>query len=150
MMRANTRKLVISAVLLACCCSTLPWQTAAQGLDFDPRASLGASSLQQQLTEVYKNSVAWKRALASSPADACSDRAGSLCASRGGSLQATAQLLVASSPQAFDARQPGHMGGFSAVGPVKDQGDCSSCVSFAVSAGTLLAEGLCASFSSLC
>lgn len=39
-----------------------------------------------------------------------------------------AQLLMATSPQAFDARSSSQMGGFSAVGQVKDQGDCNTCV----------------------
>lgn len=42
------------------------------------------------------------------------------------------QLLLAASPQAFDSRNFALMGGFSAVGQVKDQGECNSCVSFAV------------------
>lgn len=39
-----------------------------------------------------------------------------------------AQLMIATSPPAYDARNRAHNGGFSAVGPVKDQADCNTCV----------------------
>eukprot|EP00878_Enallax_costatus_P014857 GHUV01015552.1.p2 GENE.GHUV01015552.1~~GHUV01015552.1.p2 ORF type:complete len:244 (+),score=35.84 GHUV01015552.1:2153-2884(+) len=66
-------------------------------------------------------------------AAACSRRAGSLCSAADvQSVAAAAELLVATSPAMFDARNRTMMGGFSAVGPVKNQGQCSSCVAFVV------------------
>jgi hypothetical protein len=41
-------------------------------------------------------------------------------------------VKMATSPASYDARIPAMTGGFSAVGPVKDQGNCTTCVAFAV------------------
>jgi hypothetical protein len=49
---------------------------------------------------------------------ACSATSGSLC----GSASEQAELLLATAPQAYDARSK--FSSVQVVGPVKDQGDC--------------------------
>jgi len=63
----------------------------------------------------------------------CSKNSGSLCATQqSNALEQKSTLLVASSPQVYDARSPGQMGGFTAVGTPKSQQECNACVAFAV------------------
>lgn len=93
-----------------------------------PDAYLGASSVQQRLENLYGASKAWRDSFAKdAQRSQCSAAAGSLCASHGQTVEQAAQLLMATSPRAFDARSSSQNGGFSAVGPPKDQGGCSAC-----------------------
>ncbi|KAI8467901.1 MAG: hypothetical protein J3K34DRAFT_523368 [Monoraphidium minutum] len=101
------------------------------GLAPDDEALAGASAADRALQTAFAQSGAWKRSFTANTAGACRNQRGSLCAS-GLSLAQRAQLLMATSPQAYDARRAKDVGDFSAVGPVEDQGDCTTCVSFTV------------------
>lgn len=102
----------------------------AQGLNNDPDSWLGATSAQAKLEAMYRGSIAFRNAYKLKASTACSSQKGSLCAAQTWDMKA--QLLMATSPQAFDARQPEQMGGFSAVSSVKDQQGCNTCVAFTV------------------
>lgn len=74
------------------------------------------------LSPMRSKSQSFRRAYASgSAASVCSKSGGSLCSSSGQTLADKAALLIATSPQAFDARSGSSMGGFSAVAQPKDQ-----------------------------
>ena len=110
-----------------CLLVTAP-EALGQGLLHDPKTALGAISAFQAAKDIYKHSQAFRRNYKLSRARACSRESGSLCASgRGG--QEESQLLMATSPQAYDSRKAAE---FSIVGPVKDQGRCSACMAFTV------------------
>ncbi|KIZ01957.1 hypothetical protein MNEG_6002 [Monoraphidium neglectum] len=81
----------------------------------------------------------WKPALRG----ACKGDSSSLCGSASfGSEQARDALLLATSPTAFDGRlSRGAAGKSSVISPPGDQGDCSACVSFAVTAAAEAAMG---------
>eukprot|EP00775_Hariotina_reticulata_P012121 gene12121-12260_t len=106
---------------------------SGQGLENDPDASLGASKAQKRLAAMYGQSVAFRRSYAKAKAQTatvCNAQSGSLCANSNAEQKAT--LLMATSPQVFDARSAQQMGGFTAVGAPKSQGDCNTCVAFAL------------------
>eukprot|EP00878_Enallax_costatus_P023439 GHUV01024932.1.p1 GENE.GHUV01024932.1~~GHUV01024932.1.p1 ORF type:complete len:287 (+),score=19.82 GHUV01024932.1:132-992(+) len=122
-----TRAIVVAAFIVGI------WLTTCegQGLEDSPRAVLGASSSQARLEAVYRQSQAFRIAYRNRPSF-CSKASGSLCASSGASTEQKAVLEMATSPLAYDARNPQNTGGFKAIGPVKDQGDCNTCVAFVV------------------
>ena len=104
-------------------------EALGQGLVQDPKATLGAPGALQALSRLYKDSKAWRKVYKYSRARACSKQSGSLCSSAYGSQQDAQLLLMATSPQAYDSRKAAV---HTVVGPVKDQGLCSSCMAFAV------------------
>lgn len=117
--RRRRRPGAATALLLALLAAALlPRATRGQGLAYDPNAAMGATAAQLKLEQIYAKSKAWKDAFKSSPST-CSTDAGSLCGAAGDSMAASAQLMMATSPQAFDARRDN--GDFSAVGPIKNQ-----------------------------
>jgi hypothetical protein len=118
----------LQAVLLCCWLSTCH----CQGLARNPylTSSAGANNAgMARLRQVYIKSAAWRRAYKTSAAASCSSRRGSLCAASA-TPEEQAQLLMATSPQIYDARTG--VGNFSAVGAVKDQGSCNTCVAYVV------------------
>lgn len=119
--------LLLVSLLLASSWAPL---TAAQGLTYDPQERLGASSSFQSLASMYAKSKAWRAAFKQAPAAVFSySNRGSLCGPSA-SADEVAQLLLATSPRAYDSRRPEQAGGFAAVDPVVyDQGTCNSCVS---------------------
>jgi hypothetical protein len=94
-----------------------------------------ATTRPRRTPQVYAGSKAWRKAFAAA-ADrqaVCARSGKSLCAADSQqSASQRAQLLVATSPQAYDARSAAMAGGFSAVGPPKDQQACTACVAFAI------------------
>jgi hypothetical protein len=64
---------------------------------------------------------------------ACNTGAASLCAPRTSAADDSA-LLLATSPVAFDLRDPKQTGGFKVLTPVLDQLECNTCTAFAVAA----------------
>jgi hypothetical protein len=92
-----------------------------QGLRPDLEALARSGSTFATFSQVYKASSAWRNAMRTSTRSACSSTslaAGNLC----GSTSEEAALLLATSPQAYDARNT--PSGVQVVGPVKDQGSC--------------------------
>jgi hypothetical protein len=67
------------------------------------------------------------------PSGACNTGAASLCAPRTSAADDSA-LLLATSPEAFDLRDPKQIGGFKVLTPVLDQLECNTCTAFAVGA----------------
>jgi hypothetical protein len=93
----------------------------SQGLRPDMEALARSGSTFATFSQAYRASTAWRNAMRTSTRSACSsDRAGAgnLC----GSASDEAALLLATSPQAYDARSM--FGSMQVVGPVKDQGGC--------------------------
>jgi hypothetical protein len=91
-----------------------------QGITSNPKATVGASTSFRALQKVYGSSKAFKNSYKLRRASACTNKRGSLCSSGLGDDE-RAQLLMATSPQRYDARDPSQTGGFSAVGRVEDQ-----------------------------
>ncbi|WIA37148.1 hypothetical protein OEZ86_014109 [Tetradesmus obliquus] len=120
---------VLVAWLMLLCAPT----SMQQGLKFDPNAALRASGSYETLKNIYSNSKAFKQAFATGRASqACSRSQGSLCSPYSQTMEQKGAMLIATSPQSFDARSHGAMGSFSAVAQPKDQGQCNSCVAFAL------------------
>lgn len=125
----------VSARLLA---SRAPWCAhgwlAGQGLITKTTTSLGASVTYTSLQQQYQNSLRWKLAYKLAPASACAG-AGSatLCGSASADLGLFAQLLLATSPQAYASNNLSDTGGFNPVTSAKDQRPCNTCTAFAVS-----------------
>jgi hypothetical protein len=68
----------------------------------------------------FRNSKAFKQKYASGTASAaCSRNQGSLCSPYGLTMEQKGAMLMATSPQSFDARSHGAMGSFSAVAQPK-------------------------------
>jgi hypothetical protein len=89
-----------------------------QGLRPDVEALARSGSFFASFSQVYRASTAWRNAMRTSKRSACSRNSGTLC----GSSSEKAALLLATAPQAYDARSKfSHV---QVVGPVKDQGDC--------------------------
>ncbi|KAF6264602.1 hypothetical protein COO60DRAFT_1698194 [Scenedesmus sp. NREL 46B-D3] len=106
---------------------------AGQGLvpSSDPR--VGATNTLTQLQQQYKNSQAWKRAYKQKPRSACGRSGGaSLCAAQETSAtDAHAQLMLATSPQAYSSTSSS---GPRLVSPAQDEAECQACTAFAVAA----------------
>jgi hypothetical protein len=126
-MYPSCRAILLAVVLGYCLWSITPCH--CQGLARNPHASAAATNEMLSLQRVYAKSVAWRRAYAQAAAAKCSTHSGSLCAPSA-TAEERVQLLMATSPQTFDARTG--MGTFSAVGAVKNQGTCAACVAFVV------------------
>lgn len=96
--------------------------------------SQSASVLQQQLVR----SRNWRNRWKVSPATACStaQQNGNLCASAGGTETEDqyAQMMLASSPWIYSSINPKDTQGRKLVRPPGNQGTCSACVAFAVTA----------------
>eukprot|EP00877_Chromochloris_zofingiensis_P008321 jgi/Chrzof1/3742/Cz13g07080.t1 len=108
--------------------------TAGQGLliDKNKSANLGASSVYESFKQQYGASKAWKYAWKRNPKEACSKSSGSLCSSNSDKLsESYFQLLMATSPAIFNARDPSYTGGIDVMKPPKDQKPCTTCVGFA-------------------
>jgi hypothetical protein len=90
----------------------------AQGLRKDPAAVARSGSSSTAFAQVYRDSVAWRKAMLTSTRSACSTESRSLC----GSASEQAALLLATAPQSFDARS--WQKGVQVIGTVKDQADC--------------------------
>jgi hypothetical protein len=105
-----------------------------------PDAARATGTTSQQLRELYKRSGSWHLKYRKSRSYACRDQKGSLCAARLDNSE-KAELMLATSPEAYDSRKAG---GFSAVSRVQDQSDCFACVAFAIvaTAETSLATAL--------
>lgn len=73
------------------------------------------------------------------PSGACNTGAASLCAPRTSAADDSA-LLLATSPGAFDLRDPKQTGGFKVLTPVLDQLECNTCTAFAVGAAAGAAD----------
>jgi hypothetical protein len=114
-----------ACLLLLILCAAVPL-VHSQGLAPNPAARLGSSSSYNRLQAVYGKSRAWIKSYTRSRRSTCSLRKGSLCSS-GLSNGEYAQLLMATSPQSYDARR--NAGKFSAVGPVENQAStCITCM----------------------
>uniref|UniRef100_A0A383WDA4 Peptidase C1A papain C-terminal domain-containing protein n=1 Tax=Tetradesmus obliquus TaxID=3088 RepID=A0A383WDA4_TETOB len=123
-------QLLVAWLLLLLLCARISIQ---QGLQFDPNTALRASSSYETLKNIYGNSKVFKQAFATGRASqACSRSQGSLCSPYSQTMEQRGAMLIATSPQSFDARSHGAMGSFSAVAQPKDQGQCNSCVAFAL------------------
>jgi hypothetical protein len=80
-----------------------------------PAAAAAAAAV----TSLSKSKV-FKQAFASGGASsACNRNQGSLCSPYGQTMEQKGAMLIATSPQAFDARSHGAMGSFSAVAQPK-------------------------------
>lgn len=120
---------LLALLFLACAAR----HTAGQGLLPSHVPPVGASNTLSQLQQQYKNSKAWKRAYKQSPSSACS-RSGSasLCAAQTASAtDAYAQLMLATSPQAYSSTSSTRV---HLVSPAQDQAECQTCTAFAVAA----------------
>eukprot|EP00877_Chromochloris_zofingiensis_P012497 jgi/Chrzof1/7500/Cz02g26030.t1 len=107
---------------------------AGQGLKIDKSKStnLGAGNVYQSFKQQYGASKAWKYAWKRNPKEACSKSSGSLCSSNNNELSDSYfKLLMATSPAAFNNRDPSYTGGVDVVKPPKDQKPCQACVGFA-------------------
>lgn len=120
--------------LVALLLSSVELRVTGQGLDNPEAPLLGAGMVQQQLATVYAKSKAWRIAFSNSQrrTSLCSASGGSLCAAGTKSPDEISQLQMATSPQSFDARSSDQMGGFTAVGQPKNQGNCNTCVAFTI------------------
>jgi hypothetical protein len=126
---AGTAPSAVTLALLLCCFAAT---CQCQGLARSPyhTSSVAASNAgMARLRQVDLNSAAWRRAYRTAATVACSSRSGSLC-SASATPEERAQLTMATSPQKYDSRNG--MVGFSAVGPVKDQGACNTCTAYVV------------------
>jgi hypothetical protein len=112
---------IVMCILLMFALTVAP-VALAQGLASSPTQDYraGASDAYSKLKRVYGASVAWRNAYKRNAVDACRAKSGSLCASSLG-LDQLAQLTLAASPQAYDSRSAQYTGGFTAVGPSKNQ-----------------------------
>lgn len=106
--------LVLCSLLL----SKVPWTARGQGLRPDLEALARSGSTFATFSQAYRASTAWRDAMRTSKRSACSMNRNSLC----GSSSEQAALLLATAPQAYDARSK--FSNVEVVGPSKDQGDC--------------------------
>ncbi len=119
---------------------------AGQGLRPSPKRTLGASNALKQLQQLHSSSTSWRRSYKQSPKSACSKGGrGSLCAAAGAdAADAYAQLMLATSPQAYSSLNPQYAGSVRLVAPPGDQEGCQTCVAWAVTsaAETAMATAL--------
>eukprot|EP00877_Chromochloris_zofingiensis_P001286 jgi/Chrzof1/11158/Cz05g26030.t1 len=107
---------------------------SGQGLKLNTTRSLAASSASSTLQRLYQSSKAWKSAFKLHPKVSCKGSGGTLCAARTNNSQEYAQLVLATSPYRYDSRSLKDVGSYSPLDVCRDQGDCSTCVGFAVTA----------------
>lgn len=129
-------------LLVLICLAFVARHAAGQGLIPSHVPPVGASNTLSQLQQQYKNSKAWKRAYKQRPSSVCA-RSGSasLCAAQGkSSTDAYAQLMLATSPQAYSSADTK----VRLVAPAQDQSGCQTCTAFAVAgaAETAMASAL--------
>jgi hypothetical protein len=96
----------------------VPCPACGQGLRPDLDALVRSGTTFATFRQVYRASTAWRNAMRTSKRSACSSDRGNLC----GSTSEQAELLLATSPQKYDARDK--FSDVAVVGPVKNQGDC--------------------------
>lgn len=114
--------------------------TAGQGYRVSSLSRrLGASNTYKQLQNLYASSKAWRKRFSKSPAAACSSKrtgGSSLCAAadKDDELYLYAQLMLATSPQAYSSINTSQVGLVGLVAPAGHQLACESCVAFAVTA----------------
>ena len=102
-----------------------------QGLRPSRETVLGASAQYRALKSLYGRTRAFLTAYKQGArSNACANKRGSLCAA-GISDEEQTVLLMATSPLAYHS---GESRVLSAVGPVRNQGRCSACLAFAVTA----------------
>ncbi|KAI8470317.1 MAG: hypothetical protein J3K34DRAFT_521446 [Monoraphidium minutum] len=111
--------------LLALVLALLARHVSAQGLSRDPSAKLGADESFSSLKMIYKSSRGFKQAYKLNGRSACSTQSASLCSSVS-SDDDLAALMVATSPSYYSARDN------ELLSPVRDQGNCLACTSFAL------------------
>jgi hypothetical protein len=98
--------------------SEAPWTARGQGLRPDLEALARSGTTFASFSQAYSASTAWRNSMRTDKRSACSMNRGNLC----GSSSEQAALLLATAPQAYDAR--GKFSNVEVVGPVKDQGEC--------------------------
>ena len=101
----------------------------------EPAASTETTKkLFRNYAPLKQRAAVWQRRNATSCQAHSRGRGGALCASglSGDKDEDTQLLPVVASPQVYDSRNRNHTGGYSAVGPVKNQGECSTCTAFTV------------------
>ena len=102
-----------------------------QGLRPNKDTVLGASAQYRTLKNLYGRTRSFLTSYKlGSRANACASKQGSLCAA-GISDEEQTVLLMATSPQSYHSGESREL---SAVGPVRNQKRCSSCLAFAVTA----------------
>ena len=102
-----------------------------QGLRPNKDTVLGAASQYRTLKNLYGKTHAFLTSYKlGGRTNACASKRGSLCAA-GISDEEQTVLLMATSPLSYHSGQSREL---SAVGPVRDQGRCSACLAFAVTA----------------
>eukprot|EP00877_Chromochloris_zofingiensis_P003871 jgi/Chrzof1/13485/UNPLg00572.t1 len=132
---------LLQAVLLL---SFLLPSVTGQGLQLNTTRSLGASSASSTFLRLYQSSRAWKSAFKLQPKVSCKGSGGTLCAASTNNSQEYAQLVLATSPYRYSSRSVKDVGGYSPLDSCRDQGGCSTCVGFAVTAAcqAAIASGL--------
>lgn len=114
---------------------------AGQGYCINSRT--GASSVgQQKMTVAYQAQIAAARNLGSTwrpnknkpPGTLGCNSNGVLCGQDLESTEAATTLRIATSPAVYDTRNTSHTGGWVFAPTPSDQGDCNSCVGFALAA----------------
>ena len=102
----------------------------------EPAAATAATQkLIRYHAQLKQRTAVWQRKWSTTSSCKAHSRARSaLCASGlTGDKAEDAQLLpIVASPQVYDSRNRKHTGGYNAIGPVKDQGECATCTSFTV------------------
>uniref|UniRef100_A0A383VH09 Peptidase C1A papain C-terminal domain-containing protein n=1 Tax=Tetradesmus obliquus TaxID=3088 RepID=A0A383VH09_TETOB len=123
----------VTAFIVLVVAATLT-SVSGQGLGLARSSTVGASSTLSQLQQLYSGSQAWKRAYKQNPKAACSKGGrGSLCAASSTDDATTyAQLMLATSPQAYSSTSSG--AAVQLVAPAQDQQQCLTCAAFAVAA----------------
>ena len=108
-----------------------------QGL-LPSREPAAATTTTQKLLRHYaqlkQRTAVWQRKWSATSCKARSRGRAALCASglSGDKAEDTQILPVVASPQVYDSRNRKHTGGYIAVGPVKDQRECSTCTAFTI------------------
>lgn len=116
-------------------------QSAGQGLRIEGRS--GSSSVfqqdpklrpkyQSQLPPSQKLASNWRSQSKKGKLDCTSS--GVLCGRDAESTQAATTLRIATSPAVYDTRNASHTGGWVLAPTSSDQGDCNSCVGWALAA----------------
>eukprot|EP00775_Hariotina_reticulata_P009157 gene9157-biopygen11054 len=97
---------------------------------------LGADNTLLQLQQASKRSKEWREMFRKNPAAACTKKgSASLCAADNtDASDAYAELLMATSPQAYSSTNASQVGSVRLVAAARDQGKCQTCTAFAVAA----------------
>ena len=122
---------MLKVMLLSCLVLLLTPGALGQGLRPNKERVLGASAQYRTLKSLYGKSrtflTSYKLGVRT---NACASQRGSLCAA-GISDEEQTVLLMATSPLSYHSGESREL---SAVGPVRNQGPCSACLAFAVTA----------------